>query len=66
MRLISFSDLPAKGIPYSVPHLYRLIKAGKFPRPVKIGENRVAFVDAEIDAYIDGKIAERDANRAVA
>ena len=60
MRLLSFDDLPSKGVPYSRPHLYRLIKMGKFPRPVKLGENRVAFVEAEIDSYIESKIAERD------
>jgi hypothetical protein len=36
------------------------MKAGKFPRAVKVGENRNAWIEAEIDAHIEAKIAERD------
>jgi prophage regulatory protein len=59
-RLIFTSDLRAKGIPYSKPHLWRLEKAGKFPRRVPIGAGRYGYVETEIDAYIERKIAERD------
>ena len=31
-----------------------------FPKPVRIGKNSVAFVEAEIDAWIEARIAERD------
>jgi prophage regulatory protein len=51
----------AKGISFSKPHLYRLIRAGGFPRPIKIGENRNAFLESEIDDWIRQKAAERDA-----
>ena len=62
MRLLSMDELkPAKGITYSRPHLFRLIKAGKFPTPLKLGENRNAWVEAEIDAWIEARLAERDA-----
>jgi hypothetical protein len=37
MRLVDHEDLRAKGITFSKPHLWRLIRAGKFPRQVKIG-----------------------------
>lgn len=60
-RLLDDSGLKAKGISYSAPHRWRLIKAGRFPRPVKIGNGgRNVWVESEIDAYIEGKIAERD------
>jgi prophage regulatory protein len=62
MRLLSLGELKSeKGISYSKPHLYRLIKAGKFPKPVPIGDNRIAFVEVEIEAWIKTKIADRDA-----
>ena len=32
-----------------------------FPKPVKIGARAVAWVADEIDAYIDTRIAQRDA-----
>jgi prophage regulatory protein len=60
-RLISYEGLSAKCIPYSKPHLWRLEKAGKFPKRVPIGAGRYGYVEAEIDAYIERKIAERDA-----
>ena len=53
-----------KGISYSKAHLHRLISAGKFPRPIKLGENRNAWIESEIDAHIEDKIAERDAEAA--
>jgi prophage regulatory protein len=61
MKLLSFADLKAKGIPHSKAHIHRLMKAGKFPRAIKVGENRNAWIEAEINAHIDAKIAERDA-----
>jgi prophage regulatory protein len=62
MRLLSFVELKTvKGIAYSKAHLHRLIKIGKFPRPIKIGENRNAWIEEEIDAHIEAKIADRDA-----
>jgi prophage regulatory protein len=60
MRMLDRDGLRAKGIPFSRPHLHRLIAAGKFPRPIKIGEGTNAWVEAEIDAYLESRIAERD------
>lgn len=61
MRIISFKDLKSeKGIPYSRPQLYRLIDAKRFPRPLPIGGNRVAFLESELDAWLSAKQEERD------
>ena len=61
MRLLSMPELRTlKGISYSKAHIHRLIGAGKFPRPIKLGENRNAWIETEIDAHIEAKIAERD------
>lgn len=66
-RLIPYDALVSKCITYSKPHLWRLEKAGKFPKRVAIGAGRYGYVEAEIDAYIESKIAERDrGNRAPA
>jgi prophage regulatory protein len=59
MKLLDFEDLPRKGIRFSSVHLWRLIRAGDFPKPVKIG-NRNHWVEAEIDDFIAAKLAERD------
>jgi prophage regulatory protein len=61
MRMLSYKDLkPAKGIPYSEEWIRSLIEAGKFPRPVRLGEKRVGFVEAEIDQWLKDRAAERD------
>ncbi len=60
-RLIPYEALAEKCIAYSKPHLWRLEKAGKFPKRVPIGAGRYGYVEEEIDAYIVQKIAERDA-----
>lgn len=40
--------------------IYELIKRGEFPRPVKLTERSVAWVEAEVDAWIAARIATRD------
>jgi prophage regulatory protein len=61
MKLLSMADLRLlKGVSYSRAHLFRLIRAGRFPKPIKLGENRNAFVEAEIDQWIEARIAARD------
>jgi prophage regulatory protein len=62
LRLIPANQLgPLKGIVYSRSHLDRLVKAGRFPKPIKIGAGRNAYLEAEIDQYIKSKIDARDA-----
>jgi prophage regulatory protein len=61
MRLITFGELrPAKGIPYCRDHLRRKWKAGEFPRPVPVSGRRVAWVEAEVDAWLADRLQQRD------
>jgi prophage regulatory protein len=66
MRMLSKHELEKKGIPFSRQHIHRLVKAGKFPRPVKIGENTNAWPEPEIEQYLKDRIAARDATSAAA
>jgi predicted DNA-binding transcriptional regulator AlpA len=59
-RLIGIDDLPQKGIRYSKSQLWRKVKAKTFPQPVAGAGKSSAFVEDEIDAYIEQLIAERD------
>ncbi|UUE08739.1 AlpA family transcriptional regulator [Dickeya zeae] len=43
---------------YSKAWLYRLISQDRFPQPVKIGSRSIAFVESEIDEWINQRIAE--------
>jgi prophage regulatory protein len=63
MRVLGDEELRAKGIPFSRQHRNRLIKAGKFPAPIKVGANTNAWPEPEIDQYLKERIAERDAVR---
>jgi len=65
-RLITYDDLATKGICYSKPHIWRLEKQGKFPKRVPIGASRYAYVESEIDEFVDQMIAARDAKLAPA
>jgi prophage regulatory protein len=61
VRVLSDEDLPDRGIKYSRQHRHRLIKRGLFPRPLKIGGGTNAWLENEIDQYLQDRIAERDA-----
>lgn len=57
--LLDLDGLAKKGINFSDTHIWRLIRAGDFPRPVKIGK-RNHWVETEIDRYIADKLAQRE------
>lgn len=60
MKLLNDEDLSERGIePRSKPQRWRLIKAGKFPKPIKIGKRNL-WPESEIDAFIKSRMAERD------
>jgi prophage regulatory protein len=59
MKLLDLDGLDAKGIRFSDTHIWRLIRAGGFPKPVKIG-NRLHWLEEEIDEYVAAKLLERD------
>jgi len=44
----------------SVPTIYRLIAAQRFPASVPLGLNSVGWLEDELDAWSDQRIAERD------
>lgn len=38
--------------------VYKLIAQKRFPQPVKIGARAIAFVESEIDEWVNQRIAE--------
>lgn len=58
-RLIPLNDVQAR-VPYSRVQLWRLERQGNFPRRVKLGANRIAWVEAEIDDWIADRLAQRE------
>jgi len=43
----------------SKPTIYKMVRAGKFPRQVRLAEQRVAWLAAEIDGWIADQAAAR-------
>jgi prophage regulatory protein len=57
-RLLPWPELERR-VPYTRQHLGRLEKLDLFPRRVQVGGNRVAWIESEIDAWIEARVAER-------
>jgi prophage regulatory protein len=51
-RLIRLPELQAEYVPLSKASIYKLMKAGKFPLPQKIGQRAVAWRENSILDYI--------------
>lgn len=59
MRLLTKKEVRRK-VCYSPQHIARLEAQGQFPRRVRLGQNRVGWVETEIDEWIEARILERD------
>ena len=60
MRFIRKKELRAK-VGYSPAHIDRLEQAGDFPKRINLGPNSVAWLEHEVEAWIEARVAERDA-----
>jgi len=47
-------------VTYSFAHTARLEAAGQFPKRVRLGTGRVAYVESEIVDWMSARIAARD------
>jgi len=62
-RLVSKKEA-ARLTGYHPEHLMRLVRAGRFPRPIRPGgtpSGAVRFVEAELDAWQAQRMAQREA-----
>ncbi|EMM6764535.1 AlpA family transcriptional regulator [Pluralibacter gergoviae] len=55
--LIRFDEVQ-KRTGYSKAWIYRLLKENRFPQSVKIGSRAIAFIESEVDEWINQRIAE--------
>lgn len=70
MRILRFSDLRPLGVTYCRPYLNRLVAAGKFPKPIALGDRHpnkngvltgyVGWDEGEIERWLETRKAERD------
>lgn len=59
MKLLSKKALREKVV-YSIQHITRLEQEGKFPKRIRLGDNRVAWLESEVDKWIEQKLLARD------
>ncbi len=59
MRLLSKSQVKEMVL-YSPQHIARLEKAGQFPKRVKLGSNRVGWVEREVLDWLEERLARRE------
>jgi prophage regulatory protein len=61
MRLLDYSDLrPRKGISYTRRHLKRKCDAGSFPKPIPVSDTKIAWIEEEIDDWLEARKRLRD------
>ena len=59
-KLVSKKELKSiYGVPYSFAHIARLEAAGQFPKRVRLGACRVAWLSGEVQDWIDERVALR-------
>lgn len=62
MKLLSKKQVREKVV-YSVQHITRLEQKGLFPKRIRLGDSRVAWLESEVDDWIEQKLLERDRSR---
>lgn len=61
-KLVRYRELPSYGVTFSRAHLTRLIREGKFPRPVKDASARngaVAWLESDLIARHEALLATK-------
>jgi len=58
MRILSKRQLKELVL-YSPQHIARLEKAGKFPKRIQLGPNRVGWLESEVLEWLEYRLAAR-------
>ena len=63
-QLLKMPEVRAKtGLSRS--HLYALAQNGEFPKPLKLSERSSAWVESEVEGWIEDRITQRDQEAAL-
>lgn len=54
-RFLRLSEVRVR-VPYSRSSIYQMIAKGTFPRPVGLGGRAVAWLESDVDAWIEERI----------
>lgn len=64
-RLLRLPEV-IRRVGYSRPSIYRKIDRTEFPAPVQLGGRAVAWLESEIDAWIESRVKARQIDSAIA
>ena len=53
----------ADRVGYHPSHVMRLVREGRFPKPVRLGPNSIAFVEEEVEQWQQARVDARDADK---
>lgn len=59
MRLISIKEVIHK-TSLARSTIYKYLSLGEFPKSVSLGTNKVAWLESEIDEWIESKVVSRE------
>lgn len=58
-KLIDLPEVESK-IGFKKSYIFKAVKKGEFPEPVRLGRRKTLWVEREVDAWINDRIQERD------
>ena len=58
-RFLRMPQVQAR-VGYSRMHIYRLSRNGGFPKPVRLGPKAVAWLESEVEAWMEKRVQERN------
>ena len=60
-RLLTIKEV-CEIVPYTSVHIYRLMQQHEFPRAIKLGARRVAWIEREVLGWVNVHLAKREAS----
>ena len=59
-RMLDYAGLRAKGVPFHPNYLRHLWEHGQFPKPVRLSARKLAWLESDVDAWIEERIRLAD------
>ncbi len=59
MKLLKAKDVANK-TSFSVPHIHRMAKDGKFPQPIKLSDSRKGWLEKDVDKWIEERVRQHN------
>jgi prophage regulatory protein len=59
-RMLDYNGLRDKGVPFHPNYLRHLWEHGQFPKPVRLSARKLAWLESDVDAWIEERIRLAD------